>query len=177
MARIRGENTRPELELRRAVWSCGLRYRLRERVFGTQPDLLFSASKVAVFVDGCFWHGCPIHYSRPRSRTEFWAVKLSSNIERDSRHTLQLEREGWRVVRLWEHDVWSDLEQAVERVRSAVEDATWRPQDEWRVVRVDAEPRAGPHYEKRELRLLRNESLRRFETGPRVTGGSKGRKQ
>src|SRR5215211_8176900 len=108
MARVKGKNTSPERILRSALWRNGLRYRLDYKVPAGRPDIVFPGPKVAVFVDGCFWHGCPAHYSRPRSQQEFWSEKLAANVERDRRQTLELESRGWRVVRVWEHEISSE---------------------------------------------------------------------
>lgn len=108
MARIRGTNTTPELALRRALGQMGLRYRVSPpEVFG-QPDVVLARSKVAVFVDGCFWHGCKVHYVRPSNNREFWASKLEANRARDQRVNRELRDEGWRVLRVWEHEINRD---------------------------------------------------------------------
>src|SRR4051812_21964937 len=110
MARIRGVNTTPELRLRARLWSTGLRYRLHLRTPAGRPDLVIPGAQVAVYIDGCQWHGCPKHYVRPRSKDEFWAAKLHENVARDLRQTQQLEALGWRVLRFWEHEVWEEPE-------------------------------------------------------------------
>ncbi|MCB9765252.1 MAG: very short patch repair endonuclease [Alphaproteobacteria bacterium] len=168
MSRIRGKNTQPELRLRRALWSAGLRYRLHHRTPAGRPDVVFPGRKVAVFIDGCFWHGCPLHYVRPGTREAFWAEKLKANVDRDRRQTLALEEAGWRVVRLWEHAVFEELEACVARVRLAVEGEDWAPEPAYRVVRVDVvDP--GSRIERRILETLRDASQGREEMGPRVT--------
>lgn len=111
MSRIRGTNTHPELLLRKALWKKGLRYRLHSRIEGIRPDIVFKTRRLAVFVDGCFWHGCPLHYVRPRSKPEFWADKLRANTVRDQVQTLRLIEDGWMVLRFWEHEIKSGLEQ------------------------------------------------------------------
>ncbi|MEB1941278.1 very short patch repair endonuclease [Xanthomonas campestris pv. campestris] len=116
MARIRGSNTKPELVLRRLLWSRGLRYRLGLRIEGARPDLVFPAQQLLVFVDGCFWHGCTHHYVRPRSREAFWAEKLADNTARDRRQTGALLLAGWHVLRLWEHEINLNPFAAAERV-------------------------------------------------------------
>lgn len=116
MSRIRGINTKPELVLRKALWKNGLRYRLHSRVEGTRPDIVFRKRRLAVFIDGCFWHGCPLHYVRPRSKPEFWADKLRANTARDQAQTLRLMQNGWMVLRFWEHEIKCGLEQVVELV-------------------------------------------------------------
>jgi DNA mismatch endonuclease (patch repair protein) len=104
MSRIHCRDTRPELKLRRALWRTGFRYRLGVDLPG-RPDLCFVDKKVAVFVDGCFWHGCPCHYSAPASHEEFWAFKLQSNVERDLVVIDALSAIGWRSLRIWEHEL------------------------------------------------------------------------
>ena len=116
MSRIRGTNTRPELQLRKALWCQGLRYRLGVKVAGARPDIIFLARKIAIFVDGCFWHGCSDHYVRPRSRVQFWADKLASNTARDRMQTHRLLDADWKVLRFWEHEIKMDLDNVVKRV-------------------------------------------------------------
>lgn len=118
MSRNRGRDTKPEMLLRKACWSVGLRYRLGSKVIG-KPDLVLGRAKVAVFVDGCFWHGCPEHYKAPATRADFWLKKLQSNRMRDELVNTQLTAEGWTVVRIWEHTVKRDLSAAVEAVLQA----------------------------------------------------------
>ena len=174
MARVKGKNTSPERILRSALWEAGLRYRLNYKVPAGRPDIVFPGPKVAVTVDGCFWHGCPAHYSRPRSRGAFWSEKLSANTERDSRLTLRLESLGWIVVRVWEHEVYTQLGEVVEIVRQATRGVPPPPEHDWRVVRVVSVPEEGEDWERRELRLLRDPDTVRFEVGPRKTGKGKG---
>lgn len=174
MARVKGKNTSPERLLRSALWEAGLRYRLNYKVPMGRPDIVFPGPKVAVSVDGCFWHGCPAHYSRPRSREEFWSEKLAKNVERDSRLTIGLESLGWIVVRVWEHEVFTDLDGVVALVRRAVAGEPPPRERDWRVVRVIPAPQEGQDWERRELRLLRDPSVVRYEVGPRKTGRYKG---
>ena len=105
MSRIRGRDTGPELKLRRSVWALGVRYRLQYRIGRTRPDMVFVGAKLAVFVDGCFWHGCPQHSTMPKNNRDFWEQKLRRNRERDVENTQWLETQGWRVLRLWEHEI------------------------------------------------------------------------
>jgi DNA mismatch endonuclease, patch repair protein len=137
MARIRGKDTSPERRLRFALWKAGLRYRLHRHVEGARPDLVFLRERVAVFIDGCFWHGCPDHYVRPRSRDDFWATKLARNTSRDREQTGALEARGWRVCRIWEHVIFEDLDQAIREIQAAVRDSTWVPRQSWRINRAD----------------------------------------
>ena len=119
MARVRSKNTSPELRLRRALWSRGLRYSLHQKLPGT-PDISFGACKLAIFVDGCFWHGCPVHYTKPATNPEFWSNKVLKNAARDARARAALEELGWTVMRIWEHEIDDDLSAAVKRVAASV---------------------------------------------------------
>ena len=104
MRRVRSRDTSCELLLRRELHRRGLRYSLRRKLPGS-PDVIFVAKRVAVFVDGCFWHGCPIHCRRPSGNAGYWNAKIERNMERDVRVNATLAAQGWRVVRVWEHDV------------------------------------------------------------------------
>jgi len=88
-------------------------------------------------VDGCFWHGCPIHYVRPRSRTEFWSAKLLENVTRDCRQTRELEKAGWSIIRIWEHELFTSLATVVTTIKNAIDGQCHKPQDDFRVYRVD----------------------------------------
>lgn len=121
MGRIRSRDTRPEIALRKALWAAGLRYRLKAGVhLPGHPDLAFPRAKVAVFVDGCFWHGCPDHGHIPKSRVEYWAPKIERNQTRDAQANAQLAELGWRVLRFWEHQVDTDVGWCVAQVLAAV---------------------------------------------------------
>lgn len=117
MSRVTGKNTKPEVLLRKALWSKGLRYRLHYKIIG-KPDIVFVAARVAVFVDGCFWHGCPEHGSIPKSRREFWEKKIKKSIKRDQRVVNELGAAGWLVLRYWEHAVTDDLDKIVEELQA-----------------------------------------------------------
>jgi DNA mismatch endonuclease, patch repair protein len=107
MSRQRRRDTRPELELRRLLHAAGYRYRVDFQVGGLRRrtvDLAFTQAKVAVFVDGCFWHACPEHATWPRSNAEWWRDKLQANVERDRETDRWLRDLGWSVVRVWEHE-------------------------------------------------------------------------
>jgi len=103
----RGRDTRPELAMRSALHKSGLRFRKNYRPLrGSRGvvDVAFTRRKVAVQLDGCFWHGCPEHGSRPATNRAYWDEKLQRNAERDTRLQRELEDEGWTVLRFWEHE-------------------------------------------------------------------------
>jgi DNA mismatch endonuclease (patch repair protein) len=118
----RRTDTKPEMALRRALHARGYRYRKDYRLDLTggrrvRPDIAFTARKVAVFVDGCFWHACPQHGTKPKNNEWYWSPKLQRNVDRDRANDEALAADGWRVVRLWEH---VPLEEAVAAVIAAV---------------------------------------------------------
>lgn len=115
MSRIRGRDTKPELRLRRQLWRLGLRYRLASKLPG-KPDLVFASARVAVFVDGCQWHCCPVHWVRPKSNLKFWDRKFDRNRRRDDEVNRLLRAAGWTVIRLWEHEVLTNCDRAAARV-------------------------------------------------------------
>lgn len=112
--------TRPEIALRSALHRQGLRF-LKDRrpvpSIRCRADIVFPAARVAVFVDGCFWHCCPLHGSIPTANRGYWAAKLQGNAARDRRNDEALTAVGWRVIRVWEHE---SLEVAVDRIGSAL---------------------------------------------------------
>jgi len=115
----RARGTRPELELRKALWAIGARYRVQRRVLpGVTADLVFGPARILVFVDGCFWHGCPQHgvrtFAGPNARR--WTAKLRRNRRRDERVTAAVRTEGWHVIRFWECDVLNDAVRCARRV-------------------------------------------------------------
>jgi DNA mismatch endonuclease (patch repair protein) len=106
MSRIRGSgNKDTELKLMTVFRLHGVTgWRRNAPVFG-KPDFVFQKLKLAVFVDGCFWHGCPIHATQPKTNAEFWQTKIARNQARDRLVTRTLRRTGWRVIRIWEHEL------------------------------------------------------------------------
>ncbi len=120
MSRVKKRDNRPELAVRRALHSRGLRYRVAWPVPGQKRrtiDIAFTRKRVAIFIDGCFWHGCPVHGTSPKANAAWWASKISTNRARDAAVTAQLEGMGWIVMRFWEHEapldvsnqIWSQL--------------------------------------------------------------------
>jgi DNA mismatch endonuclease (patch repair protein) len=123
MSRVRRRDTAPELELRSELHRRGLRYRIDRRPLEGVPsraDLVFGPARVAVYVDGCFWHSCPEHGTMPRSNEAFWQDKLTRNRERDATVNELLAAQGWTVVRVWEHE---EIVAAADRVETAVRES------------------------------------------------------
>jgi len=111
-------DTRPELEVRRALHRLGLRYRVAiapEPGLRRRADIVFTRARVAVFIDGCFWHGCPKHgRSTFNHNAEYWSAKIAANVARDADTNAKLYAAGWQVLRYWEHE---DVEGVVEEIR------------------------------------------------------------
>ncbi|MCT1627811.1 very short patch repair endonuclease [Corynebacterium sanguinis] len=107
-------NTAPELLLRKELFRRGLGFRVNVNKLPGSPDIVFPKQKIAVFVDGCYWHGCEIH-SRPSVHNrEWWIAKMRRNHERDTQDVRDLEVAGWWVIRAWEHDDFEDVADEIE---------------------------------------------------------------
>jgi len=120
MSRQRSRDTQVELALRRILHAKGLRYRVHQRpIKGVrrEADVVFGPARLAVFVDGCFWHGCPQHATWPKNNAEFWRLKIEGNRARDLDTDARLAAEGWLAVRVWEHE---EPAQAADRITALV---------------------------------------------------------
>lgn len=105
MSSIRSKNTKPELVIRRMLWSKGKRYRVHDPTVLGKPDITNRKRRIAVFIDGCFWHGCNRCYVEPKTNTEFWRAKIAANRKR--RHLVRsaLKNQKWTVLEFWQHDI------------------------------------------------------------------------
>lgn len=120
MQRTKQRDTEVEMAIRRAVYRRGLRYRVDQRPtrsVRSRADLVFAGPRVAVYIDGCFWHSCPLHGTRPKKNMSYWSAKLQANRDRDQRVDDTLRGEGWLVLRIWEHE---DPEEAAQKIEGAV---------------------------------------------------------
>ncbi|MFC8200618.1 very short patch repair endonuclease [Streptomyces sp. NPDC057298] len=121
MSRQGSRDTAPEVAVRRLLHAAGMRYRVNVPVPGIPRrtiDVVFPRAKIAIFMDGCFWHGCPVHATRPKANAEWWRAKLDKNMARDLETTEHLAAGGWTVLRFWEHESAEDV---VRRIAAAVE--------------------------------------------------------
>lgn len=124
MKTVRLRDTGPELALRRELHRLGLRYRLHRAVVPgvrRRPDIVFGPKRLAVFIDGCFWHGCPQHATMAKANRQFWQHKIRENKRRDADTDRRLRRAGWWVIRIWEHET---VESAARRVLRILSKAT-----------------------------------------------------
>ncbi|WP_406160608.1 very short patch repair endonuclease [Streptomyces sp. NBC_01005] len=121
MSRQASRDTKPEVAVRKLLHASGYRYRVNERVPGMSRrtiDIAFTRAKVAVLIDGCFWHGCPVHATQPKSNAEWWRAKLERNMARDRETNEHLTEEGWTVLRFWEHEAPGEV---AEQVAAAID--------------------------------------------------------
>lgn len=118
MSKVRQKGTASELALRKELFRLGLRYRI-DRAVLEKPrriaDIVFPKQKVAVFVDGCFWHGCPTHATWPKNNAEFWQKKIKTNISRDTDTNSRLEALDWTVIRVWAHESAIEAAQQIKK--------------------------------------------------------------
>ncbi|MGW0779806.1 very short patch repair endonuclease [Streptomyces sp. NPDC002913] len=125
MAAIKRRDTKPERAIRSLLHASGKRYRvdLRLQLDGARPrpDIVFTRAKIAVFVDGCFWHCCPDHGRQPGVNGSYWGPKLERNVQRDRTTDIALRAAGWTVIRVWEHE---NPEKATERIIATLNTAT-----------------------------------------------------
>ena len=103
-------------------------WQAQQKVAGSTPDFIFPGQRLAIFVDGCFWHGCPAHFKLPSNRSSYWAGKIMRNRERDLENTCHLGLSGWRSIRIWEHDL-DDVAGTVDKIRLALDPQgqDWKP--------------------------------------------------
>jgi DNA mismatch endonuclease, patch repair protein len=119
MQAVRRVGTAPELQLQRALRAVGLRFACNTLVGNTTPDVAFRRAKLAVFIDGCWWHGCPVHYRPPKHNRSYWLSKVQRNRARDRRNDRDLRRQGWLPLRLWSCEL-GDIDGTARRIKRRV---------------------------------------------------------
>jgi DNA mismatch endonuclease, patch repair protein len=118
MSRIRSKNTKPEVALRRALWATGRRYRVHDKSLPGTPDISNKGRKVAIFVDGCFWHGCPRHFKAPKTRREFWEEKIRRNRKKRA-HVLGAFEPEWHILQVYECEIREEFDAVMAAVGNA----------------------------------------------------------
>ncbi|MHC3994339.1 very short patch repair endonuclease [Thiomicrolovo sp. ZZH C-3] len=123
MSSIKAKNTKPEILLRKALWHSGIKgYRLHWKKAPGKPDIAFPGKKIAIFVNGCFWHRCPYcNPSMPKVNRGFWEEKFKKNVERDKKKIKELQKEHWRVLVIWECQIKKDSMRFVDRIQKMLE--------------------------------------------------------
>lgn len=124
MAKIKSQDTKPELKLRKTLWHLGFRYRKNVRKLPGSPDIVYSKYKLAIFVDGEFWHGYDWHNKIDKIKTNrgFWVPKIERNMQRDNENNQSLSEMGWYVMRFWEREIIKDLDGCTNRIISYIEE-------------------------------------------------------
>lgn len=122
----KSKNTKPEILFRKALWNAGVRgYRLHWKKAPGKPDIAFPGKKIAIFLNGCFWHRCPkCNLSLPKNNRSFWEEKFSRNVERDQEKITALENENWTVITIWECELKEDIGTQVDRIRNLLATST-----------------------------------------------------
>ena len=126
MSRIRGTNTKPEKALRKALWALGVRYRLNVKKLPGKPDIVIGKHKLAIFVDGEFWHGYDWKAKKPKikSDAEYWVKKIEGNMARDQNNNEKLRSQGFLVLRFWEQELRKDIDGCVRQILKAADTRT-----------------------------------------------------
>lgn len=120
----KSKDTKPELAMRKALWQAGIRgYRLHWKKAPGKPDIAFPGKKLAIFLNGCFWHRCPkCKLSMPKNNSDFWVLKFERNVERDQQKIDSLKKLNWKVIVIWECEMKHDLSEKVKRVKQLLID-------------------------------------------------------
>lgn len=121
MSQIKSRDTKIELIFRRYIWCRGLRnYRIKNKITG-RPDIYFPKKRIAIFIDGCFWHQCPKCFIKPKSNNKYWDDKIKNNVQRDKKINSELKKQKISVLRFWEHEITSNIEKCHLRLKKIYE--------------------------------------------------------
>lgn len=118
MAKIRSKNTSPEIILRKLLWLQGKRFRIHDKTIYGTPDISNKTRKIAIFVDGCFWHGCKRCYVPPKTNSDYWKNKYKKNKERRKKVLKALTKEDWKIIQIWEHELKINPHRTLEKIQS-----------------------------------------------------------
>ena len=116
MSSVKSKETRIEILIRKELWKKGYRYRKNASGYFGKPDVLLKKFKTVIFIDSCFWHGCKKHGTIPKVRNKFWKEKIERNKERDREVNKHYKKIGWKVIRVWEHEIKKNPEKAIQKV-------------------------------------------------------------
>ncbi len=119
MRAVKSSNTKLEKLVRSALWRNGLRFRIKNKLPG-KPDMVFKGAKTVIFIDSCFWHGCPEHCRMPSSNTEYWNKKIQRNEKRDNEINKIYENLDWNIIRIWEHELKTDPAKTLEKLENHI---------------------------------------------------------
>lgn len=124
MQAVKGKNTLLESKVTKELWHKGIRFRKNVKSLPGKPDIAIKKYKIAIFIDSCFWHGCPSHCKIPKSNVEYWTSKIQRNIQRDLEISEYYKTIGWTVFRIWEHELKDDFEGVINKIVFAIREKT-----------------------------------------------------
>jgi len=116
MSKVKSKDSKIEIDFRKAIWKAGFRYRKNPPKYFGKPDLVLKKYKTVIFVDSCFWHGCKKHCRLPATRKKYWTEKIKRNRKRDQEVNRYYRKIGWKVVRVWEHEIKNSLKETIKKV-------------------------------------------------------------
>ena len=124
MKKIRSNNTSPEILLRKGLWARNIRYRINDKRHPGKPDITISKYKVAIFIDGEFWHGYKwkVKKKKIKANRGYWIPKIEKNIARDKRYNFLLKKQGWKVIRFWEKEIKKNIDQCIKLIMNSIYD-------------------------------------------------------
>lgn len=120
MSRIKSKDSKIETLFRKELWKSGFRYRKNSGKYFGKPDIVLKQHKTVIFVDSCFWHGCIKHCRVPTARKNYWTQKIARNMERDKEVSRHYKKQGWKIFRIWEHDLKNNSEKILKRLANVV---------------------------------------------------------
>ncbi len=120
MRRVKSRETAIEISFRKLLWNKGVRYRKNSSEYYGKPDIVVSPRKLVVFLDSCFWHGCRKHLRMPEQNRSYWEDKIRRNKQRDQNVSNYYKSKGWKIIRIWEHQLRNNQPKSINRVRRAL---------------------------------------------------------
>jgi DNA mismatch endonuclease (patch repair protein) len=120
MSKVKSKGSKIEIEFRKAIWKAGFRYSKNPTKYFGKPDLVLKKHKTVIFVDSCFWHGCKRHCRLPATRKEYWTEKIERNKQRDKEVNRYYKKIGWKVIRVWEHDIENKAVRIVKNIEKTI---------------------------------------------------------
>lgn len=122
MSAVKSKDSKIEVDFRKAIWKAGFRYRKNPTKYFGKPDMVLPKHKTAIFIDSCFWHGCKKHCRIPSARKIYWTQKISRNVARDKEVMKHYKKQGWEIIRIWEHQIKNDLPEQARKIAKIIYD-------------------------------------------------------
>lgn len=117
MSKVKSKDSKIEVDFRKAIWKAGFRYSKNSAKHFGKPDMVLSKHKTAIFIDSCFWHGCKRHCRLPAARKKYWTTKIERNKERDKEVNRHYKKIGWKVIRVWEHEIKKKTNAVIRKIK------------------------------------------------------------